>query len=510
MAFLDSLFSLFAGSADPGAVKKRQLKELAKNLRSNKYSKFYRIKTGQADPSLAKFFWDMYKVVATAHVLMQNALKSVQLKQIVIDAFLEKPALDIRARLSPEAIEQRAQTGAPEALAKQLRREAAELAAAFDNNRIAAIDGCYNLIITFTHFVSFDFFFLLKKFDPKMADRNFSKVPAFEALPGDAVTEDLKDFLELVQGIDPDQNWKTVLKVLKTYKNDVDVVSPDQWGKLLLQLRDLRRSLILEMMIRHIDKNPGWASKSKISNEHIAEPYLESLRTGIEETIETIANSKRNAQIRDLAMAVFDRADINRLKFYTEKGSEIYVKKGFDGFLYAQGMNYLKAFILDYFKKDIRELCDLLLIRGQWISAPLSQPLSDGFHNIMALSEELIAFDEALADNGGTGGRLKLALVKADRDKGQAKYVRLILKSLNEEAQATLVKGAKNLIVLGQNFKKVLEDGKKTPRELITNWKELEASSDAPLIPRITEAYKKIYYLVQLLQLLLQTNQEDS
>jgi hypothetical protein len=510
MSFLDSFFSLFEGGTDPASVKARQLKQLAKNLRSNKYSKFYRIKPEMADPVAAQFFWNLYKTVASAQVFMQNALKSTQLKQIVIDSFLDKPARELHAQLSAENIEQRAQGIPPRDLARQLRKEASDLAGVFDRTLINAIDGCYNLILTFTQFVGFDFFTLLKKFDPKITERSFSRVPAFEAVRGSAVKEDLKDFLEAAQTLDPDQDWKTVLRILKTYKGDMDVVSPEQWNRLLLQLRDLRRSLMLEQMIRHIEKNPGWVSKPKIPDEHIAAPFLESLRMEVEETIETIVNSKRNARISELAVMVFGRADINRLKYYTEKGGELYVKKNFDGFLHARGLNYLKAFLLDYFKKDLRELCDLLLIRGQWMSTVLSQQLSDGFHSMMALSEELITFDEALADNGAHGSRLKAAIVKVDRDKGQAKYVRIILQTVNEAAHGAMIKGAQNLIILGQNFKNVLEDCKKSPRELIINWKELEMSSEAPLAQRLAEGYKRIYYFVQLLQLLIKSGREEA
>ncbi|MDR1970744.1 MAG: DUF5312 domain-containing protein [Treponema sp.] len=510
MSFLDSLFSLFGGGTDPASIKKRQMGQLVKNMHGNKYGKFYRPKTEQVDPALAKFFWDMYKVVSPAQVFMQNAAKSAQLKQIVIDSFLDKPALELRRRLSPEAIDEASQKTVPKELARQLRQASSELTASFDSHRIALIDGCYNLIMTFMQFVNFDFFFMLKKFDPKMPERSFSKVPNFAPLRADMVKEELKDFLEAAQGIDPDQDWKTVLKVLKTYKGDMDVVAPEQWSRLLQQLRDLRRSLMLELMIRHIEKNPGWLSKPKIPDEHIAAPFLDSMRQEVEQTIETIVNSKRNAQISELAINVFGRPDINRLKYYTEKGGEIYARKNFDGFLHVRGMNYLKAFLLDYFKKDIRELCDLLLIRGQWMSTSLSQQLSDGFHNVMALSEEIITFDEALGDKGSHGSRLKAAIVKADRDKGQAKYVRIILNTVNEEAHGAILKGAQNFIIIAKNFKGVLEDCKKNPRELIMNWKELEAASEIPLIQRLAECYKKIYFFVQILQLLIQSGQEEA
>jgi hypothetical protein len=120
----------------------------------------------------------------------------------------------------------------------------------------------------------------------------------------------------------------------------------------------------------------------------------------------------------------------------------------------------------------------------------------------MGLSDELIAFDETLSDNGENGSRLKAAIVKADRDKSQAKYVTLILSNVNEKAQTMISAAAQSLIGVGRNLKNLLDDYQRPAKELIMNWKELEAASETPLGQRMADTYKKIYYFVQLMQIL--------
>ncbi|MDR1950429.1 MAG: DUF5312 family protein [Spirochaetaceae bacterium] len=508
-SFFDRILDFFAGTRDPEAAKKRVLKSVVKNLTANKYSKFYKPKGGQAEPALAKFFYGIYRIIAPAQVFMQNAVKSAQLKQVVVEAALDQKQQDILNRLSPESIEERSKKTPPKELARQLREELAALSGAFDNTRINAADGCYNIILAFTRFVTFDFYFLLKKFDSALPERSFSRTPAFVPVRGHTITEAIKDFTEAAWVLDPDQDWRTALKVLKAYKGDMEVVVYDQWNRLLLQLRDVKRSGILELMIRHIDNNPFWQPNPKISAERITDAYLEAKRTEIEGAIETMINAKRNAKIGELVQTVFGDSDTSRLKQYTEKNSELYVKKNFAGFIHVRGLNYLKTFLLDYFKKDIREICDLLLIRGQWSSNVLSQQMSDGFHEIMAISEQLITFDDALADNGPNGSRLKASIVRVDRDKGQGKYIRLILTSVNEEAEGMILKSAQALILIGRNLKNVLDDCSKNPHELIMNWKELESASAEPLVQRITAIYKKMYCFVRILQLLVRGEEEE-
>jgi hypothetical protein len=512
MAFFDKLFSLFlgfSGGNDAESVKKKLLKQVTKDLSQNRYSKFYKIKSEEADPALGKFFYDIYKIVSPAQVFLQNAAKSAQLKQLVIDSFIDKNLKDIQAKLTPEAVMEQAKTTPPKELARRLREALGELIGAFDNTLINAIDGCYNVILAFVQFAGFDFYFLLKKFNAHMPERNFSHLPKFETIRAEYIAEGIKDFLEIAQGIDPDQNWKAAFKVLKSYKGDMDVINPDHWAKLLHLLRDVQRSNILVLMIRHVEKDPAWQSTPRIPAERIVEAYIEAKKNEIDGIIRKIQNEKRNAQIEHLTKTVFGSVDIVRLKYYTDKNNELYVKKNLGGFTHVAGLNSLKAFLLDYFKKDIRELCDLLLIRGQWTSNVLSQQLSEGFHGIMAVSERILVFDEALADNGENGSRLKAAIVKADRDKSQAKYIRIILKSVNEEAQNMINKAAQDLITIGKNFKAALEDYPKNPHELIINWKELEASSESPITQRITEIYKKMYYFVQLLQFSAQAPEDE-
>ncbi|MDR1429759.1 MAG: DUF5312 family protein [Spirochaetaceae bacterium] len=504
----DKIFSLF-GSGDTESDKKKLIKQLVKDLSKNKYGRFYRVKGEEVTPAFAKFFYDVYKIISPAQVFLQNAGKSDQLKQMTIEFFMDKKLLALQSRIGRESIGERGKGTPINTLAKQVREELNQFIAAFDSERVKAIDECYNLIIAFTKFTGFDFFFLLKKFDANISERNFTYQPRFESIRAEYVGDDIKDFLEPAGAVDPDQDWKTAFEVLKIYKGGMDVVNQAHWSKLLAYLRDVKRSGIFELMVRHIDKDPFWQFAPGIQGERIVDPYIQKKKNDTEEAINGIQNNKRNAQINQLAQTVFGSADVERMKHYTNKQNEIYIKKNMGGFTQVQAVNYLKAFLLDYCKKDIRELCDLFLVRGQWTSQVLSQQMSEGFHTIMAIADEILVFDDKLGEDGENGSRLKAAMVKVDRDKGQAKYVRIILKTANEEACQMISRAAGALIVVGKHLKIILEDFQKTPHVLILNWKELESSSAAPLAKRIADIYKKIYYFVQMMQFFSQEGGEE-
>jgi hypothetical protein len=504
-SFLERIFSLFGGGKDPEAAKKRQLKQLARELSGNKFARFYLVKSEEAGGSLGKFFYDVYRNIAPAQVLLQNAAKSAQLKQAAVETFFDKNLQEIRARISPQVIAEQAKTISHKELIGRLEEDLSAFSSAFDTARIETSDNCYNLILDMVRFISFDYFFLLKKFDTHITERNFSYQPKFTSVRGEYISGDIKDFLEISFAMDPDKDWKNALRILKIYKNGVDVVAPDQWTRILLFLKELQKSGILELMIRHIDKNPLWQFQPLLSNEKIAAAYLEEKRAEAKNMIAQIVNAKKNIQVEALIKMIFGSGEIDRAKYYTAKGSEIYAKKNFDGFVFAPAVNYLKAFLLDHFKRDIRELCDLLLIRGQWVDASLSKVMSESFHRLMGLSDELIAFDETLSDTGENGSRLKAAIVKADRDKSQARYVVLILKSVNEKALQLISAAGQGFIGLARGLKALIDDYTKSSRELLMNWKELEVVSETPIAQRMTSTYKKIYYFVRALQLLMET-----
>ena len=510
MGFLDTIIGLFSGGNDPQAARKKRLQQIAKTINQNKYNKFYRVKTEELEGAFAKCFYTIYKVVSSTQVFLQNAAKSEQLKQITMDAFLDNDLKAIKENLSAAAIQERAKTMQVKDLSAAVKRELSSYAAAFDNTRINNIDNCYNAIISLVNFVSFDFFFLLKKFDPAISERNFTYQPKFGNVKASELVNEIKDFMEYSASVEMEWDWKSALTVLKIYKEGMDVINADHWAKMIRLLKDLSRSRIFELIIQHASGDPLWQSIPKLPDERMADIILDANKAEIEGAVNKIQNDKRSTQIEQLAKAVFGSAEVERLSNYTDKASDIYYKKNFDGFTKTAGVNYLKAYLLDFFKKEIKELCDLFLIRGQWSNIVLSKPVSDAYHEMTGLLEKITVFDDSLSEKGEHGSRLKQAMLKVDRDKGQSKYIRIILKTVNNNAQKMINSASQAFITIGRNFKNLIDDMQKKPAEIIMNWKELESVSEVPLVKRITDDYKRMYYFVQLLQFYTGPIEEDT
>ena len=498
--FLDKIFSILGKASDPEKDKKKQLKDINKQLRKHKY-KFYRSKQEEALTALAKFFYEIYSVVGPAKLLLDHAEASVVLKTIIIENTLSEEQLDMRASFEDaeirEAVNQSG--GNVKFVTDELKSNLVSFFAIFDPAGVQSINTTFNLMSVFLDFISFDFYFFLRKFDSRFPENDFMYNPRFEDINGEYIVEDLKDFLVLIPFLELDSSWDSLLNVLSAYKG-AEILNRKDWQKLLRKIRDVKQSKVLELMVKSLEKDPSFTYKVQRPSKRIVEDYLNKLKSQVELSIQKILKEKRNTKIDSLANKIFGTNAISRMKFYTEKANLVFAKKMLGGYIYITPMNYLKAFLVDFCKKDIREISDILLIRGKWTTNISSQQLSEAFYGLMATSDELIAFDESLSEEGDRGSLITKLVKRRDADKANVNMLRKELKEVNNEALRLINITGNHLVSIAKNFKMVFEDYQKKPHELITNWKELEGLMDGGVVPRMSEIYKKCYYFVQLLQ----------
>jgi len=495
---INKVISFIAGDGEGGSDKDVLLKQLAKEINQNKYAKFYRVKQGDVDPALGQYFFNLYRMIYPLQSFLKDPVKEAKIKHITLEAFLDKHVLDIIKRLSPEGIKERRKDAGPD-FSKQLEEDLAALAAGFDNPRITAADKCYNLIASMKQFVFFDFYSLLKKFDPEIKEGDFLTQPKFAALEGDILAPDIGAFLSVIPRFEIDDDWKTVFEILKYCKGGTDVIPLAQWRSLQISLNDLRESKILDLIGKLTSGNPVWEIKPNIPHETLSGSWLEEKTREIREVIAGIVGKQRHAQISALEKEVFGTIETTRLHFYSSEKGKLLVDKNLENYTYAPALNHLIVFIQDYLSKEIHELCDILLIRGQWTNNTASRLMSDGYHDVMEITGEITSLDETLDEDGSDGARLRGALLRVDRDRSQARYIKSIVSSINEEALNLINRAVPSLIVVGKHLKILLDDYEKKPYDLIMNWKELTQFSKAPLAQRIGAAYKKINYFVQLM-----------
>jgi len=497
--FFQALLSSIFGGNDPDAVKRRLLKSVAKSLSRTKFH-FYKISSKEVEPAFAKFFYDIYKAISPAQAMFQN-MSLASLKQVVISSSLSDKQHSLLADLSEESIRELANSVSAKDLQKRVSATYSAFAQGFTSQKTAAIDVLYSKLVAFYNFCMYDFYVMIRKFDPSLHERNFSILPKFRATDGDRVEEELKNFTSVAWAIPMDATWEEMFELLKKIKG-VEPIAPNIWKKIIARLRSVKDENVFEMMIQLITEDPLYREKVKVENQHIMDSYLQEIKRQMESVLEDVKEQEAKFNTEKLVQQVFGTLNIEPLKNYNEEINEVLNKKSFKGYKYAEPVKYLKLFLLDYAKKEIRDLSDIILVRGEWTNQQMSTPMSEALHRLLNISDAILKFDEKLAENGEWGMKIKTLLPRCERDKEARNIINMVIGDANDEA-AQLINGAvKYMVIYDRNLKTVLEDFMKAPHsQLIVNWNDLDRFSEGTLKNKAVSIYKTIYSFVQLMQL---------
>jgi hypothetical protein len=498
--FFDRLASLFA-SDDPERRKQRQLRDIATDLKRSR-TRFYNPTRMSAEPALGRFFWEIYKTLAASQVLLKGAEVSGALKMALVDLNLNEEQSLLRGRLTEKSISERAQKGTdPVALDAEVKRDLKTLMSGIDTDWMNDLDALFNRVLVFLDLIAFDYFYLLRKFDAGLPERDFSYTPRFESIDAANVQGELQDFLEILPNVDPDADWERIMGVLKEHRG-MEVAARDSMRRTLQIIRDVQKSGVMLLMVRHLLGNPSWKPMVRIHRERIVEPYLSRLKAEAETTAQKVAHGRRTEKMEELARAVFGSGAVgDKLTNYSEQANPEFAQKMLGGFLYVSALNYLRAFLVQYLPGSIREVVDLLIIKGKWANPQPSNQMSEAFHQLLSVAEKIAQFDVDLAEDGELGRRLKNFALRAERDRKAIVQLRMALQQINDEARTMIGDSVQHFVSIARVLKLAHEDSGKLNPSFLVNWKELKPSSDKELRVVIAAAYKKIYNFVQLMQM---------
>lgn len=499
-SFFHKLLDSLIGGKDADAAKKKQLKNIAKVLSKTRF-KFYKAGSDQALPLMGKFFFDLYKALSNCQTLFNSQPNPAYYKDVCINFGLSDAQKALIEELSDETIVDNSKKMPFDQLKAKVKADISAFSGEFDQSKIQRIDGLYNLLLIFKSFCTFDYYFILKKFDSSIRENEFNKAPKFNPIDASYIAEDLKDFLTVLYSIPIGADWTDLLQLLKAMRGGTEPIKANQLSKILARLNQIKASRVFDMIIQLTTKDPLYQVKYEEKREQIIEAFIDKIKNDAQTAIKKIENAQKNSKVDGLLKQIFGTTEISSLQYYTEEQGASFVKKNLGGFEYAKPLNYLKAFLLEYVKRDVRAYADLVLVRGKWTTSPFTAEMSDAYNAILEYSEKITLFDKKLSEEDGEyGKKLKTLLPRADRDREAASIIKTTLRDNNTLAKEYIVSATKQLIVFGKITKLLIEDYQKQRPELMTNWKELERFAETPIGELGVNVYKKIYLIVQLMQ----------
>ncbi len=498
-SFFQSLFSNLFKSSNPEADKKRKLKAIAKTFSKTKYHSFYKPSTIEVMPPFAKLFYDIYKFVSPAQAIFKSNQNPNLYKAQIINFSLSEKQIGLLEHFDQQKILEMARTVPLQQLSSKLDEEFSIFSAEFDNDRMNRTENLYKAFSILQDFCCFDYYVLLKKFASGIQEYNFNSVPNFEKINGEYITDDLKDFCAAAYAI-TDENliWNDLFAFFKATQS-TETISLGNWKKIIAKIKNIQQSGAFDLMIRHISGNIDYVTQIPSHYASLIEPYVDKIQEEIRTTVSKIGSQQKENKANQICEQIFGSTDFQTLHFYIAGANEAFSKKELGTFLFTEPLNYLKAFLLEYVKKDIREFYDVVVVRGQW-DASLANPMSNAYQELLKISDEITAFDNDLSEDGTSGLKIKNLLPKTAHDPGAENIINRVISDSNEQARGYLVTASQDLITIGKTLKQLIEDYTKQKPEIVQNWRELERFLDHPMKEFSVGIYKKIYLFVQLMQ----------
>jgi len=497
-SFIQKILSMMLGKDDQNKALRKFLADTRKELK--KRSRFYKLKGNMIQPGMASFFYEIYETVSPSIIFFGSFPNTSIIKKRLLEFSMDENTKNLLENLTEESIREKSKTLEMKSLAAWLKNQLMQLYSYFDGNKRKEINYYYNLMLMYQDFVNFDYFFFLKKFDSAVSEHTFTYKPKFEALNINYVMDDLKEFADVSLLVNNTYQWEGFFSLMSKLK-DLDLVEKKSWKKMLTALSNMDNQQVLNTIIRYVEESPGYTPKAVFPQEEIIEPYLEKMKTQAEMILQKIARERKDNKIDKLLNKVFGTTAVARTKNYTEKSNIVFEKKMLAGFLYVKPVNYLKAFLLDYFKRDIRALSDVLLVTGKWNEKSQSQGLSAAYYELIDLSDELLKLDDSCADDGEYGSRIKNMILKVGRDQSAKLVLRKLLDEINSKALRIVKSASQNLVILGKHCKITLEDSIQKKPDLITNWKEIESVYTGDDVREdLKSTYERIYFFIQIMQ----------
>ena len=496
--FIQKILASILGSDDPEYEKKRQLKAIAKRLSKSHY-RFYKAGSGEVLPGFAKLLYEIYKAVSPAQLLFQNTKNQNAMKVAIIEYFLSDNQRKIEEELTQEAIAEKSKTMPLRQFSAYVQQRLQAFIDEFTLDRTTMIEQRYKELICFKDFCSYDYYFTLKKFNASLAERDFSIPPQFEKTDGKYLADDIKDFTTLMWNITGNIDWAPMIKMLKDIRG-VEPVPIGVWKKIVTKMQHIQATGVFDMTVQLITQDPDYTPLLNDVTANIVEPFITKFKLETTAAIKKLESAATSGKVNDLLVKLFNTASVSYLKNYIAENSSTLEKKKLNGYLYCDALNYVKGFLIEFVKKDIREYCDLVLVRGAWVSTPVSMPMSNAYNDLLSASEAITSFDNGLAEDGEVGIKIKTLLPRTQHAPDAAAIINRLVGESNEQAKTYIVKSTRNLVAIGKMIKWLIEDEKKKSPEVITNWREIERASDKPPYEIGAAVYQKIYVFATLMQ----------
>ncbi|UGQ17150.1 hypothetical protein [Borrelia sp. RT1S] len=478
LGLFDFLFSIFNKELTPEQLRHKRIRELKSNL--DKVGNFFNASKIQALPQFAKFIYNLYRTFAPLKLFVQRYRNSNKIIHFVVERYLvesQRKALDYIYSFSAGDM-----TNFTADVPKNLNNNLEYLFKNVTHEQIRLIDETCGALYVFFDLVLYPYHSIIKNFDSLFPEDDFVYRPRFNAVGCGLILDEIKDFLEIMYSIVDSSVWKNLYDILSGVYGDKEnfPLKPNVWLKTISSIIEINKNKEILYLVRYVGGDPDYFPISNGKKPRpMAKAFFNDLSKHVANEIEKIKVLQKNSKSRILAEKLFPAGTILHLDNYNEKMNIKITSKilSTPGYVYYELLGYLKTYVINFVKKELNDIVNILIIKGQWKDMEISRNMSNDMHSLINTYSSLIDFDNNLGEQGNYGNRIKALLHRASvGDKSSEKLLISIVADINKKAFVLLNEYYSVIYSMEHRLRDCLEDYVKpsSERELIYNWKELD------------------------------------
>jgi hypothetical protein len=496
--FIQKILEFFTGVNSEERVKQRKLKELRRDLVKSRL-KFYNSKKDLVLPAFGQYTYEIYRMSQNFIKFFDVAVHSNTIKTFIIDSMLTPEQVSLKEQLDINTIDQVVKTSTDiKSAIDTVKRTLQQFVKSFTPGQVKDINTTYNQVADLSNLTNFDWYSLLHKFDGSIYEGNFDYKPTFETLDGRYLLDELISLNDYLITANFNNDWKLVIEYVKKISEAPGLVPILK--KLLHSFRNMKRDDYMTKMIRVISKDPYFKPKSFTSKVRIVQDYVHEFQSGIQRNLEQILKDMKNNKINKLLVDIFQTTAIVRMKHYSQRINEQLEKRGAQPLSYVDPLNYIKAFLLDYCKGEIKPRIDVFIIKGEWHTSGESSNYSSLLEQIITLTNRILEFDNRCAEDDVYGRELKRLSIAVKHDANSSGLMKRLVVKIDGEAYQLLVDSIKFLIDMANRIKVLIDEyGTKKPR-MIINLHQIKWDFQGDPKADLTDIYRKLFNFVTLLK----------
>jgi hypothetical protein len=506
--FIEKIFEIITGFTNDERIKQRKLKDISKKLRHLKL-KFYNFKKDQVLQPLGEYFYEIYRLSQNLSKFMDTKKHSKSIKQMLFEIFSSEAQKKLRLELERDNIDKmvRASSNPKEAIAT-IKNNIKEYIKSFDAETVKKINNTYNQMADLSNIVTFDWFFLVHKFDSEITDTNFNYKPDFEIIEGKYVIDELITLNDYLETIDFNKDWKNVLEYLKAVSDDEGLLNILR--RILKYCKTLKQDNYLLHMIRLIQKDPFFKSQTFSNSAKIVQDYIYNFQVELQAIVNNALKDLKKAKIDKLLMDIFHKTAIVRLKNYSDKTNELLEKKGIIGFLHIEPINYLKAFLLDFCKGEIKPRIDALIIKGTWSTHTASSEYSSLLDQFNKLSDKIIEFDDSCSEEETYGRTIRKLIFAVKHDPNAKQLLKKTIYKVDSDAYQIIIAGINLFALTNKKIKELIDDYNSKSPSIIVDINKIRWDFQDEYAVEMSDILRKTNNFIALLKNFIKASVEQA